>query len=878
MDANRFTSGALARSLAFACTFGLAANVAAEPPCFSGDVPEDFGTLEEDGTLVITDPVSDVGLPAAAPQEARSGHDMEDVRLYYDEGADILYVGINIVGSGIAGDVDGDGDPSGTSDWLALSLGRDLADFGGTESFSVAFDLDQDGTYDFLAGVSSATDISGYRVAEYDPDPRLVQPGAFGADLVGHDPLPNGVGECPVTELINPSAEWPDLQFTITNWSELEDTFGDDDPFFGVRAVNGSLADDGIGEDLTVAPDVCFDMRDTDGDGLLNCEDNDCDNDGCTNSEEALAGTEVCAPDTDHDGLCDGPESIDGVCLAGENLDCDAVCTDRPMIHSDSCDAQDPCCCRPDDTRPECCDPRVEACECPPGICCTGTEPACETDPNDADTDDDGALDGEEVCEYGTDALDPDTDGDALSDGLEVGIASGIEIFYPAECPVVLDRDDEEIDEYPHPDTDQPRGFYREDLDPGTVTDPLDVDTDDDGLCDGPGAVSASGVPCLPEDRNRNGRVDGDGVAIEDDEDVDRDGNLDVDEDTNGNGELDEGEDVDGDGRLDVDEDTNGNGTLDTLETDPLDPDTDKDGLLDGTELSITEELRHEDSDTAVFIPDADPTTRTNPFDPDTDRDRLCDGSRTVEGRCDAGEDTDDNGEFVPTEDIDGDGNLDVDEDANGNGELDEGEDLDGDGHLDVEEDANGNGTLDEGNDESDPLDQDTDDDCLLDGEEALATLFFDRPDEAMDAETDKLDPDTDDDFLWDGLEVGRTEIPSDTEIGNRVCFPDADPTTTTDPNDPNTDDGPSEDSGREPACDGCEDSNPRNGRVDECETDPNDPADDGLDLCVDGELLLNGGGVTACATSPAAPAGGAGLLLLLGLLGVAVRRRRAEG
>lgn len=76
-------------------------------------------------------------------------------------------------------------------------------------------------------------------------------------------------------------------------------------------------------------------------------------------------------------------------------------------------------------------------------------EIAWSTDPNDADTDDDGLVDGwvnwnalietqnnngvlvfdddEQPGEYilGTDPLDPDTDGDGLSDGVEVGLAEG---------------------------------------------------------------------------------------------------------------------------------------------------------------------------------------------------------------------------------------------------------------------------------------------------------------------------------------------------------------------------------------------------------------------------------------------------------------------
>ena len=68
-----------------------------------------------------------------------------------------------------------------------------------------------------------------------------------------------------------------------------------------------------------------------------------------------------------------------------------------------------------------------------------GEEIAIGTDPFDADTDDDGLSDGDEVNVHGTDPLDPDTDDDGLSDGLEVALG----------------------------------------------LDPLDPDTDDDGIPDG---------------------------------------------------------------------------------------------------------------------------------------------------------------------------------------------------------------------------------------------------------------------------------------------------------------------------------------------------------------------------------------------------------
>ena len=48
------------------------------------------------------------------------------------------------------------------------------------------------------------------------------------------------------------------------------------------------------------------------------------------------------------------------------------------------------------------------------------------TNPLDADTDDDGIADGEEVNTYGTDPLDADTDDDWVRDGTEVGVTSSV--------------------------------------------------------------------------------------------------------------------------------------------------------------------------------------------------------------------------------------------------------------------------------------------------------------------------------------------------------------------------------------------------------------------------------------------------------------------
>lgn len=101
------------------------------------------------------------------------------------------------------------------------------------------------------------------------------------------------------------------------------------------------------------------------------------------------------------------------------------------------------------------------------------------TSPNDADTDDDGLSDGEEVSgAITTDPLLCDTDGDGLSDGLERSTT------------------------VPLADTDVGAGCFAVDQEPADQTDPNSADSDGD---------SPDGVLCLDgeEDADRDGMYDG---------------------------------------------------------------------------------------------------------------------------------------------------------------------------------------------------------------------------------------------------------------------------------------------------------------------------------------------------------------------------------
>lgn len=100
--------------------------------------------------------------------------------------------------------------------------------------------------------------------------------------------------------------------------------------------------------------------------------------------------------------------------------------------------------------------------------------------------------------------------------------------------------------------------------------------------------------------------------------------------------------DSDDDGIYDGIEDTNHNGIVDSGETDPCSEDSDGDGIQDGTEIGYTLSNISADTDTDVFIPDADPSTTTDPIDTDSDDDGYADGQEDLNynGRVD-GDETD---------------------------------------------------------------------------------------------------------------------------------------------------------------------------------------------------------------------------------------------
>ncbi|MCK4614010.1 MAG: hypothetical protein KAU14_04330, partial [Thermoplasmata archaeon] len=257
-------------------------------------------------------------------------------------------------------------------------------------------------------------------------------------------------------------------------------------------------------------------------------------------------------------------------------------------------------------------------------------------------------------------------------------------------------------------------------IDPGE-TDPLNPDSDNDGLKDGIEDRNHDGVyggdeadPLNPDSDGDgildgtepawNGDSDGDGWINARDWDSDNDNIPDgwMDHDLDEKYDQDEGEDLNRNGRWDEDISDDPHYQSGIYETNPVSDDTDMDGLKDNEESSHG----------------------TNANDPDSDNDGLLDGEEVKAYGTDP---------LKPHSDSD---NLNDSEEVKTYGTNPLKADSDSDNLNDSEEVTNGeDGYI------TDPLDPDTDDDGLKDGEEQTYC-------------TDPNNPDTDDDGIPDKFEA----------------------------------------------------------------------------------------------------------------------------
>ena len=219
-------------SLALGC--GLAQ---AQQVDFTGTVLVDFPNAVEGVDRAIDPGRIDVGLPDVLV-DAVSGYDIDELRLSYHRASDTLFVGIQTFG--IAGDIDGDGDPSTTDPRLLDLGGRDVPDFDQPESFAFMIDTNEDGIPEVIAGISYSGSTADFQVSEFfgGLDGAFAPGAAFGA------PYPDGG-----FLFASPTAGRPHLEFTIEGFSEKMIVQGDLSQRFGVAVYMGSAADV-VGEDF----------------------------------------------------------------------------------------------------------------------------------------------------------------------------------------------------------------------------------------------------------------------------------------------------------------------------------------------------------------------------------------------------------------------------------------------------------------------------------------------------------------------------------------------------------------------------------------------------------------------------------------------------
>jgi len=461
-------------------------------------------------------------------------------------------------------------------------------------------------------------------------------------------------------------------------------------------------------------------MQDTDGDGLTD------------NLEIAFGCTYVNDDDSDDDGLQDGYEDAD---QDGEWDFSDTVMGDStshaPLTYNSTASETDPCDRDTDgdgltdgeeeglfglEVEPEGVSTEVGS---PGGTISLGTPASTKTIPAlDIDMDNDGLTDYEEVNVYNTDPMDADSDDDTISDGIEVAtweasIASRL-ISTPIsfDLAAVLGADTNSSDARDH-------------------ADPNMQDTDGDGLTDDLEIAYGCPTGCteFPCENTFVNDDDSDDDGLQDGwEDRDRDGVWNFIYTALGHSA--------GPAPLTY-------GVEDhASETNPCDPDTDHDGLLDGEEealfgTSITPQL----TSTLVGSAGIDGTTTIAALDDDIDDDGLSDYeevnvSSTYAADADSDDDTlNDANELIST--------------SQGNWPVVPSSLTDVGFHV---------RTFDQ---ESDPLDPDTDDDELTDNIEYDGTLlgnpgyiYF----RGVGGESDEdcpyvNDDDSDNDGLQDGTE-----------------------------------------------------------------------------------------------------------------------------
>ncbi len=564
----------------------------------------------------------------------------------------------------------------------------------------------------------------------------------------------------------------------------------------GVEFWAGNDPLDSIDDSHPTDPDPDPDP-DPDGDGEL-----DYDGDGLSNREEAEIGTDPELWDTDGGGVSDAYEYIYGFDPLDPNDD-EAAPPDRDQ---DGLSDDDESLYGTDPDHPDTDgDGYFDGHEVWNGrdpLYPDYDEPHPVPVPTSADSDGDGLLDDAEIYVFGTDPHRWDTDEGGANDGVE--IFAGLDPLDGSDDGIApLDTDGDGLpDEHEEIWSTDP---FASDTDWGGMHDgeefwrgndpwwPGDdypdhnlADSDGDGLTDDDERYEHNTDPYHP-DTDRGGVPDGEEVwrgtnpndpwddVPEEDADLDGDGLLDFEElevyqtdpaawDTDGGGASD-GYEVrygldpkdpsdDGNGPIDTDQDGLSDEDEAKLGTDPGNPDTDGGGVTDGaeehrgTDPTLAEDDFRDrprpprlDSDRDGLLDEAEVAIwGTNPFEFDTDHGGIPDGHEVFLG-FDPHDPLDD---LPPADDTDGDWLSDADEVTAGTDPFNM--DSDGGGWPDGFEVVRGTDPLDPGDD-------------FVPGEDFDGDGISDQ-DEILGSMTDPVLWDTDHGGVSDGEEIARGTDP----------------------------------------------------------------------------------------------------------------------
>ena len=532
--------------------------------------------------------------------------------------------------------VRGDATTLATNGWQLCSVGAALCDDAALTAIGVS-----PAAVRWVAleiGTIEITDAEPRGQSPLDGNPRINNPYTATVCLEEDGTSPDGSQGLVLTETASSNL--------LTVYTEPPIVVIDDDCYFNQLDPSYPISSLDPTNPGYLTPEVC-DGLDNDCDGIVPADELDADGDGFAPCEGDCDDTNPnvypFAPE-----LCDGLDDDCDTVIPADELDVDG---DGTFVCDGDCDDADP---NTYAGAPELCDGLDNDCD--------GSVPAAETDA-DADgvalcsgdcNDADGAIylgapelcDGiDNDCDGAVPASETDEDGDGLAD-CQGDCNDALASVY-AGAPELCDSRDNDCDGLVPTDEQDGDGDGFSDCEgdcddalasvfPGATEACDNIDQDCDGAADdgfalgdscsvGVGACEAVGVTvCSP---------DGTGVVCDATEgtpspetcngqDDDCDGAVDA--------------TADADGTWSWCSDTDNDGILDATEhfdtgTDPADPDSDDDGLQDGTELGLDEPELPGATDLALFVPDEDPSSTTDPLDDDSDDDGLLDGVEDVD-------------------------------------------------------------------------------------------------------------------------------------------------------------------------------------------------------------------------------------------------------